>query len=73
MKIYMQPIESMVWFNREGIPHPLRYRILTEDDAYKTIKINHVLFREEEKVAGNAAFSMSGRNKRCSKGIRTKI
>ncbi|KUO65582.1 MAG: hypothetical protein APF84_14775 [Gracilibacter sp. BRH_c7a] len=53
MKIYMQPIESMVWFNREGIPHPLRYRILTEDDAYKTIKINHVLFREEEKVAGN--------------------
>ena len=53
MKIYMQPIESIAWFTREGIPHPLKYRILTEDNTYKTIKVAKVLFRAEEKIAGN--------------------
>ena len=53
MKIYMHPIESIAWFTKEGIPHPLKYRILTEDKTYKTIKVNHVLFRSEEKIAGN--------------------
>lgn len=53
MKIYMQPIESIVWFNRDGIPHPIRFRILTEDKTYKTIKIENVITRSEEKIAGN--------------------
>ena len=49
----MKPIESIAWFTREGVPHPLKYRILTEDQTYKTIKVDKVLFRTEEKVAGN--------------------
>ena len=56
MKIYMQPIESIAWFTREGIPHPLKYRILTEDKTYSTIKVNKVLFRTEENFAGNRMF-----------------
>lgn len=39
MKICMQPIESIVWFTKEGIPHPLKYRILAKDKSYKTIKL----------------------------------
>lgn len=53
MKIYMQPIDSMAWFNRDGIPHPLRFRIITEDQTYKTIKIERTITRSEEKIAGN--------------------
>lgn len=53
MKICMQPIESIAWFTKEGIPHPLKYRILTEDKSYKTIKVSQILFRTEEKIAGN--------------------
>lgn len=53
MKVYMQPIESIVWFTREGVPHPLRYRILTEDKTYQTVKVARVIARTEEKAAGN--------------------
>lgn len=53
MKIYMKPIESIVWFTREGIPHPLRYRITSEDKTYTTVKIRRILTRTEEKIAGN--------------------
>ena len=40
MKVYMRPIESIAWFTQDGIPHPLRYRIQTEDQTYKTVKIS---------------------------------
>lgn len=53
MKICMLPIESIAWFTEEGTPHPLKYRILTEDKTYKTIKVSKILFRTEEKIAGN--------------------
>ncbi len=49
----MQPIDSVAWFNRDGIPHPLRFRITTEDQTYKTIKIERTITRTEEKIAGN--------------------
>lgn len=53
MKIYMKPIESIAWFTRDGIPHPLKYRILDEDKAYQTVKVRRVITRTEEKTAGN--------------------
>lgn len=53
MKVYMQPIESIVWFTRDGIPHPLRYRILSEDETYQIVKVGRVITRTEEKIAGN--------------------
>lgn len=53
MKVYMRPIESIVWFTRDGIPHPLRYRIRAEDSTYQTVKIGRVIARTEEKTAGN--------------------
>lgn len=53
MKVYMQPIESIAWFTRDGIPHPLKYRILAEDKTYQTVKVGRVITRTEEKIAGN--------------------
>jgi len=53
MKVYMRPIESIVWFTQDGIPYPLRYRIKAEDRTYKTVKISRIISRTEEKTAGN--------------------
>jgi hypothetical protein len=49
----MQPIESIAWFTRDGIPHPLRFRIQAEDKTYRVVKVSRIITRQEEKVAGN--------------------
>lgn len=53
MKILMKPIEMIAWFNKDNYPIPLRYRVASEDLTNTVIKIDKVLFREEEKLAGN--------------------
>lgn len=53
MKVLMKPIEMIAWFTNEGYPVPLRYRLIDEDMSNKVIKVNKVLFKEEEKIAGN--------------------
>ncbi|MDD2447704.1 MAG: hypothetical protein PHY91_08465 [Tissierellia bacterium] len=53
MKILMKQIEMIAWFNLEDYPIPLRYRITSEDSTNKVIKIDKILFKEEEKLAGN--------------------
>ena len=53
MKILMKPIEMIAWFTNDGYPIPLRYRITDENMADKVIKVNKILFKEEEKIAGN--------------------
>jgi hypothetical protein len=69
MKVYMRPIESIVWFTREGFPHPLRYRIQTEDKTYRVIKIKRIITRTEEKIAGNRMliFRCEGEINKCLK------
>ncbi|MCF6459604.1 hypothetical protein [Clostridium sp. Cult3] len=53
MKILMKPIEMIAWFTTEKKPIPLRYRLVDENDTYKVIKVDRILFAEEEKIAGN--------------------
>lgn len=53
MKILMKPIEMIAWFNKDAYPVPLRYRITAEDMSYIVIKVDKILFRQEEKLAGN--------------------
>ena len=53
MKILMKPIEMIAWFNKDAYPVPLRYRVTAEDMSYTVIKVDKILFREEEKLAGN--------------------
>ena len=52
MKIRMEPIEMIAWFTQEGLPHPLRYR-LPGDHSPVIIRVDRVLYRNEEKLAGN--------------------
>lgn len=53
MKVLMRPIEMLAWFNKDNYPVPLRYRITAEDSTKIVIKVEKILFREEEKLAGN--------------------
>lgn len=53
MKVIAKPIDMVAWFTKEGIPHPIRFRIFNKDDTFKVIKIDKVLYVEKEKLAGN--------------------
>jgi len=49
----MKPIEMIAWFTTNKKPIPLRYRIMDENNTFRVIKVDRVLFAEEEKLAGN--------------------
>lgn len=53
MKVLMKPIETIAWFKKDSFPTPLRFRIETEDKSKLVIKIDKILFKEEEKLGGN--------------------
>lgn len=53
MKVLMKPIEMIAWFSKDKYPIPLRYRIVDENMENKVIKVDKILFKEEEKIAGN--------------------
>ena len=53
MRILMQPIEMIAWFTQEGTPNPLRYKLISDDAASVVIKVDRVVTRSEEKLAGN--------------------
>lgn len=56
MKILMKPIEMIAWFTLEGIPNPLRYRIISKNTPNTVVKIDRIVARSEEKIAGNRMF-----------------
>lgn len=43
----------IAWFTTEGIPIPLRYRFIADDSTNRVIKIDRIIHKEEEKLAGN--------------------
>jgi hypothetical protein len=53
MKILMKPIEMIAWFTNDGIPIPLRYRIVSKDKTNIVVKVGKVVTKDEEKLAGN--------------------
>jgi len=53
MKVLMKPIEMIAWFKSDTYPIPLRFRLESEDKSKIVIKIDKILFQEEEKLGGN--------------------
>jgi hypothetical protein len=53
LKIVAKQIEMVAWFNKQGIPKPVRFRIQNEDESYRVIKIDKVVTMDKEKLAGN--------------------
>lgn len=53
MKVVAKPIDVVAWFTKDGIPHPVKFRIEKNDSSYTVIKIDRILYSEKEKLAGN--------------------
>lgn len=53
MKIVAAPVEMVAWFTQEGIPRPVRFRLVNEEGNYTTIKIDRIVSKDREKLAGN--------------------
>jgi hypothetical protein len=53
MKVVVSPIEVVAWFTKEGLPMPVRFRIVNEEGTYTTIKIDKIVSKDKEKLAGN--------------------
>lgn len=52
MKVLMKPIEVVARFSQDGIPHPVKYKVTFEDKPI-VIQVDKILFKTEEKLAGN--------------------
>jgi len=52
MKIVSVPIECIAWFDKEGKPIPLKFKIIS-DEGNKVVKLNQVVHMDKEKLAGN--------------------
>ncbi|MFT9495870.1 hypothetical protein [Anaerosolibacter sp.] len=53
MKVVAKPIDMIAKFNKEGVPTPVKFKIAAEDQSEVTIKVDRVITRHLEKLAGN--------------------
>ena len=53
MKVVAKPIEVVSYTNIKGEIRPVRFRLTNEDESYKVIKIDKIVTKETEKLAGN--------------------
>ncbi|HCQ88944.1 MULTISPECIES: hypothetical protein [unclassified Clostridium] len=51
MKVVAQPIDMVAWFDSDGEIHPVKFRIV--DETTEVVKINKIICKEKEKLAGN--------------------
>jgi hypothetical protein len=56
VKVVAKSIDVLAIFNKEGVLTPIKFKITGEDEAEVTIKVDRVLTRELEKLAGNKMF-----------------
>ena len=53
MKVVAKPIEVISVMDTKGNITPLRFKMETEDESYRVIKIDKVIDRTQERLAGN--------------------
>lgn len=53
MKIIAKSIQMVSWTDEKGDIHPIRFKLQNEDESFSVIKIDRVLFKDKEKLAGN--------------------
>jgi hypothetical protein len=51
LKVIAKPIQMIAWFNEDGTINPIKFKI--DEEENKVIKIERILKREQEKLAGN--------------------
>lgn len=53
MKVLAKPVDMVCWFEKTGIPHPVRFKITNEDETEAVIRIDRVISLDKERLAGN--------------------
>lgn len=53
MKVIAQPIEVISYTDNKGNIRPLRFRVQGEGEPLRVIKIDKIILKEMEKLAGN--------------------
>jgi hypothetical protein len=51
MKVLAKPVDMVCWFEKTGIPHPVRFKIVNEDESEAVIKVDRVITRDKERLA----------------------
>jgi hypothetical protein len=54
MKLMMKTVDMLAWFDAEGNPAPIRFRLKNPEGENIIIKIDHIFSNEFEKSAGNS-------------------
>lgn len=53
MKVLAQPIEVISYTDDKGEVRPIRFRVQFGEEPLKVIKVDKIIFKEKEKLAGN--------------------
>lgn len=53
MKIIAKPVDMVCWFEKTGVPHPVRFKVTDEDESETIIRIDKVVTVDKEKIVGN--------------------
>lgn len=53
MKIIAKPIQMISWTDEKGNIHPIRFRISNEDESSSVIRVDKIVYKDKEKLAGN--------------------
>ncbi|MFT5874092.1 MAG: hypothetical protein ACI8WT_003052 [Clostridium sp.] len=53
MKVLALPIEMVSYTDNKGSIRPIRFRMQVDDEPMQVIKIDKVIVKESEKLAGN--------------------
>lgn len=53
MKVLAVPIEVVSYTDSKGVIKPIRFRMQIEDELMQVIKIDKIIVKETEKLAGN--------------------
>ncbi|AGC69548.1 hypothetical protein Cst_c25980 [Thermoclostridium stercorarium subsp. stercorarium DSM 8532] len=53
MKILMRPVDMISYTTKDGAVYPVKFRISDDRDENRVIRIDRVVSRREEKLAGN--------------------
>lgn len=53
MRVVARSIDMVAWFDKNGVPNPVRFRLDGEEDESVIIKVDKIITRDKEKLAGN--------------------
>ena len=53
MKIYALPIEVVSYTDNKGFINPIRFRVQLDDESVQVIKVDKIITKQTEKLAGN--------------------